>query len=271
MATGDITSPVWSGFWPIFNTVHHHRDNLIKSRSLRGRKDKSSRLMLSSQGSISQPGKQKRNKQTKSENPSGRFETGDEINEMQLRVGNLGNRGIRWVLFTLIYTRWVLFTLPNTNCPDPGSIARGEWDQGMQNAEGAKKQTIQITKKSYYLHKLTNTKCSPGSIARDADFTGTKTSLVHFAKIHFEVRSCLLIKCLMQHSARTKHKLPPRIDSTAVFLFVKMEMTSSSRSRMYQKSRRSRLLAGGPLSLLTLPFGCWGRLQKKRPLCDPCR
>ena len=26
---------------------------------------------------------------------------------MQLRAGNLGNRGIRWVLFTL----------PNTNCP----------------------------------------------------------------------------------------------------------------------------------------------------------
>ena len=42
---------------------------------------------------------------------------------MQLRAGNLGNRGIRWVLFTLIYTRWVLFTLPNTNCSAPGSIA----------------------------------------------------------------------------------------------------------------------------------------------------
>ena len=47
-------------------------------------------------------------KQTKSdrEYPSGRFEAGDEINEMQLRTVNLGNRGIRLVLFTLPNTNW---------------------------------------------------------------------------------------------------------------------------------------------------------------------
>ena len=78
--------------------------------------DKSSRLMLSSQGLHFSAGKQKSNKQTKSENPSGRFETGDEINEMQLRAGNLGNRGIRWVLFTL----------PNTNCPQDRLLEASE-------------------------------------------------------------------------------------------------------------------------------------------------
>ena len=71
--------------------------------------------MLSRTGSISQPDGGQTNKK---ENTNKKWlwisfrmvwGAGDEINEMQLRAGNLGNRGIRWVLFTL----------PNTNCPPP--------------------------------------------------------------------------------------------------------------------------------------------------------
>ena len=57
-------------------------------------------------------------KQTKSdrEYPSGWFEAGDEINEMQLRTVNLGNRGIRLVLFTLPNTNWPHDRLLEARC-----------------------------------------------------------------------------------------------------------------------------------------------------------